>query len=308
MRVLVTGAAGYVGGHVVARLSAEGHEVTALVRSASGSPSGAGRASAWLTARARLLLRDLSEAIDPAALEGHDACVHLAVLWPETGAHPELGDVSACVRLFDALGRAGVGHVLYASSAAVHRPFAGRMTEADRIVTADAYGAAKASNEHFLHASASEHGFRASVVRPGPCVGLPADPDARPRTPRAISDIVEALREARTVRVVQGEGRQLTACTELAEVIARSLVDRSAPSPLLSVSRAMTTWAEVATRVAARLGREGLVEIAPREAPDAPTFDTTALERWLGRPLDASAALEAHLDAISALRDRDGPA
>jgi DNA-binding GntR family transcriptional regulator len=60
--------------------------------------------------------------------------------------------------------------------------------------------------------------------------------------------------------------------------------------------------------VAARLGREGLVEIAPREAPDAPTFDTTALERWLGRPLDASAALEAHLDAISALRDRDGPA
>lgn len=302
MRVLVTGAAGYLGGHVVARLCDEGHAVTALLR-------GASRASPWLAARARPLVCELSDAIDPAALEGHDACVHLAVLWPETGAHPELGELSACVRLFDALGRAGVGHVLYASSAAVHRPFAGRMTEADRIVTADVYGAAKASNEHFLHASGSEHGFRASVVRPGPCVGLPADPHAGPRTPRAISDIVEALREARTVRVVEGEGRQLTACADLAEVIAKSLVDRSAPSPLLSVSRATTTWADVATRVAARLGREGLVEITRREATDAPpSFDTTALESWLGRPLDARAALETHLDAISPSPDRDGPA
>ena len=64
--------------------------------------------SPWLAARARPLVRDLSDAIDPAALEGHDACVHLAVLWPETGAFPELGDVSACVRLFDALGVSSV--------------------------------------------------------------------------------------------------------------------------------------------------------------------------------------------------------
>ncbi|MFO0712593.1 MAG: NAD(P)-dependent oxidoreductase [Sandaracinus sp.] len=302
MRVLVTGAAGYLGGHVVARLSAEGHAITALVRSPS-------RVSPWLAARARPLVRDLSDAIDPAALEGHDACVHLAVLWPETGAFPELGDVSACVRLFDALGRAGVSHVLYASSAAVHRPFVGRMTEADRIVTADAYGAAKASAEHFLHASASEHGFRASVVRPGPCVGLPADPDARPRTPRAIGELVEALRESRAVRVIEGEGRQLTACADLAEVIGRMLSDRGAPSPLLAVSRETTVWAEIATSVATRLGKPELVDIAAREASDAlPAFDTSRLERWLGRALDASSALEAHLDAISTLRDRDGPA
>lgn len=294
MRVLVTGAAGYLGGHVVDRLVAEGHAVTALVREPS-------RVGPWLASRATPLPCDLAGELDARALEGHDACVHLAVLWPETGAFPELRDVSACVRLFDALGRAGTGHVLFVSSAAVHRPFATRMTEGDRLVTSDAYGAAKASAEHFLHASASSHGFRASVVRPGPCVGVAADPDAAPRTPHAIAALLATLREGRVVQVREGEGRQLTAASDLAETTARILVDPRAPSPLVCVDRAITTWAHVATRAAARLGLVSRVEIRARgqEHPE-PSFDTTAIERWLGRSLDSNRALECHLAALLA--------
>src|SRR5260221_10590770 len=65
MRVIVPGSHGLVGSALVARLTAEGHEVTRLVRSPSPGPG----AAAWDMERG---------IIDSGALEGHDAVVHLA--------------------------------------------------------------------------------------------------------------------------------------------------------------------------------------------------------------------------------------
>lgn len=64
MKVLVTGSHGLIGGELVADLRAGGHTVTPLVRRAAGP----GEAS-WDPA---------AGTIDAAALEGHDAAVHLA--------------------------------------------------------------------------------------------------------------------------------------------------------------------------------------------------------------------------------------
>jgi len=67
MRVLVTGAAGFLGRHVVAALGRQRHEVLRLTR---GSLDGADpRLVQWDPARGT---------VDPAALEGLDAVVHLA--------------------------------------------------------------------------------------------------------------------------------------------------------------------------------------------------------------------------------------
>src|SRR5258706_9600847 len=65
MRVIVTGSHGLVGSALVARLTAEGHAVTRLVRSPSPGPGEA----PWDIERG---------IIDVGALEGHDAAVHLA--------------------------------------------------------------------------------------------------------------------------------------------------------------------------------------------------------------------------------------
>lgn len=294
MRVIVTGAAGYLGGHVVSRLAQDGHVVTALVRDAT-------KASAWLQERARVVSCDLAEPIEPRTFEDHDACVHLAVLWPDASAQPEIDDVTASARLFDALGRASVGHVLYVSSAAVHRPFRANMRESDRLIGADAYGAAKIAGEAFLRASAATHGFRASVVRPGPCVGLAADPSAPPKTPNMILEMHRSLVEGRVVRVIEGEGRQLTACADLATTIARVLADPSAPDVLLCTDREVTTWTSIAKRLADRLSCRSLIEITAREgASTVPSFDTNLIERFLGRAIDVNDALDAHLDWLIA--------
>lgn len=298
MRVIVTGAAGYLGGHVVDRLAIEGHTITALVRDAT-------RASPWLRQRACVGSCDLAGPLTTATFEHHDACVHLAVLWPDASAQPEIDDVTASARLFDALGRASVGHVVYVSSTAVHRPFTGTMRESDRLIGADAYGAAKIAGEAFLRASAATHGFRASVVRPGPCVGLGADSNTAPKTPNAIAEMHRSLVEGRAVRVVEGEGRQLTACADLATTIGRVLTDPTAPDVLLCTDREITTWTSIAERLADRLSCRSLIEITPREgASTVPSFDTSLIERFLGRAIDVNDALDAHLDWLIASNAR----
>ena len=70
MKVIVTGSNGLVGRALVGQLLAEGHEVTTLVRSGSRSTGEEGvRPARWDPA---------ADSIDAAALEGHDAAVHLA--------------------------------------------------------------------------------------------------------------------------------------------------------------------------------------------------------------------------------------
>lgn len=70
MKVIVTGSNGLVGRTLAGQLLAEGHEVTALVRGGSrtSGPEGV-RPARWNPAEG---------GIDAAALEGHDAAVHLA--------------------------------------------------------------------------------------------------------------------------------------------------------------------------------------------------------------------------------------
>lgn len=69
MKIIVTGASGLVGSSLVPSLLGRGHEVTQLVRRKSKGATGGVREVEWQPG---------SGEIDAAALEGHDAAVHLA--------------------------------------------------------------------------------------------------------------------------------------------------------------------------------------------------------------------------------------
>jgi NADH dehydrogenase len=79
--VLVTGASGFVGSHVVPELLTAGHRVVALVRSPKAGETITGRLPAALAAGVEIRLGDvLDPASLPAALAGVDAVVHLVAL------------------------------------------------------------------------------------------------------------------------------------------------------------------------------------------------------------------------------------
>jgi NAD+-dependent farnesol dehydrogenase len=117
MKILVTGATGYLGGHVAGRLAAAGHQVLALARRGrEGSvPSGC-----------RPITGDV---LDPSsldrALEGCDALVHMAALvkmWVRDRREFDRVNVEGLVAVLRAAERRGVRRILYTSTIAALGP------------------------------------------------------------------------------------------------------------------------------------------------------------------------------------------
>lgn len=168
MKILVTGASGFVGGPVCRRLLADGHHVVAAVR----------RDDAFLPLDVEARRVD---ALGPdtdwrAALKGCDAVIHLAArahVMRDRAADPlalfRAVNRDGAVRLAEQAVAAGVGRFVFVSSIKVN----GEVTPADRPFQADdkpapvdAYGLSKAEAEAALAGIAARTGLSLAVVRP----------------------------------------------------------------------------------------------------------------------------------------------
>ena len=169
IRFFVTGGTGFIGGHLVERLVAEGHEVVALVR----SPDKAGRLREL---GVTLIAGDLSLFKELDTLPEVDVVVHLAAVVTAPSEHlyesinyAAVGDLLACIERQTWAPK----RLLFASSLAAAGPSSpGQpLGEDDPLRPIDAYGDAKARAEVLL-AGAS---FPVTAFRP-PVVFGPGDP------------------------------------------------------------------------------------------------------------------------------------
>jgi nucleoside-diphosphate-sugar epimerase len=156
MLVGVTGATGFIGGHLVRRLAAAGHEVVALGRRPDAAVAGAGRYLAW----------DLgSAAAPPQDLEHVDAVVHPAAHVLDWGPWDTFDRVTVegTRRLIDVIGPA---RLIVIGSASVYDPFRGhlraREEEAPVARYRNGYGRSKAMQERLVRARRPD----ALVLRP----------------------------------------------------------------------------------------------------------------------------------------------
>jgi len=168
--ILVTGASGFVGLGLCARLAAAGHAVKAAVRRES-------TALAALAPAIRVVrIGDIGPNTDwQAALAGVDRVVHLAArahVMRDRAADPlaeyRRVNVAGSERLAQAAAAAGVSRLIYLSSIKVngeatgHAPF----RESDAPAPLDAYGRSKWEAEQALGRIAAETGLGVSVLRP----------------------------------------------------------------------------------------------------------------------------------------------
>lgn len=169
MRVLVTGAGGFLGSHVAERLVAAGHSVRGLVRP-TNVPS-------WLAARGvELCVGDVADrGARERACRGCDVVVHAAALVTQVavadGAYAEV-NARGSEELARTAAREGVRRFVFVSSTAVHRPNTGSaLDETSPLEGTDAYGRSKAEAERRLACLADEGALEVVVVRPSRIYG-----------------------------------------------------------------------------------------------------------------------------------------
>ncbi len=187
MRIVVTGASGGIGRHVLPDLLAHGHEVTAVDRAAPGTrPPGSGGVDAGPLADTQFTADDgvrwyLGDARDEAllarAMVGADALIHLAAIpTPLLGTPREVfaTNTQATFAALEAAGTAGVRAVVIASSISLLglpygapglAPLYAPVDEAHPNIGTDAYALSKEVDEATLAMMHRRHGYQAVALR-----------------------------------------------------------------------------------------------------------------------------------------------
>jgi nucleoside-diphosphate-sugar epimerase len=163
---VVTGAAGFIGGHLTSRLVADGWRVIGMDDERTGSWKNADPE----THRVEYDLTELDEARLREALDGTEVLFHLAAeKHKQSEGRPErLLDVNvlATARLFRAAAAADARKVVFTSSLYAYGSTGpDPMVESDLPAPRTIYGASKLAGEHLLQAIAATGRLRWSVAR-----------------------------------------------------------------------------------------------------------------------------------------------
>jgi len=164
LRVLVTGATGFTGGHLARALSARGDYVRALVRDAS-------RAAGLEAAGVELCEGDL---LDPRsvgrAASGVDVVYHIAALYRQAGLREERYraiNTEAVGTVIGAAARGGAARVVHCSTVGVHGDVEHPPADEDApLAPGDVYQHTKLEGERVARTASTSTGVEVVIVRP----------------------------------------------------------------------------------------------------------------------------------------------
>jgi len=174
LRIVVTGAEGFIGSHLAEALLQAGHEVTAYVLYNSLNSSG------WLDHKdfsgknqIRVIAGDVRDADSiQAAVHGHDVVIHLAALIaiPYSYQAPRSyleTNVIGTLNVLEAARRAGVSRVVHTSTSEVYGTAQYvPIDEKHPLVGQSPYSASKIGADQLAHSYWASYGVPVSTVRP----------------------------------------------------------------------------------------------------------------------------------------------
>jgi dihydroflavonol-4-reductase len=273
VRVLVTGATGFTGGHLAARLAECGHEVRALVRNEA-------RGQALLDRGvAAMAIGDLAQPETlPGAVRGVSVVYNVAALYRQAGLPDDAYrrvNAEGVARLVEAASAAGVRRVVHCSTVGVHGDVEHPPADEDApLDPGDVYQRTKLAGERLATEAAAKTGVELTIARPTGIYG-PGD--------RRLLKLFRGV--ARRRFVMLGPGRvfyHLTYVTDVAEGLRLcGEVPQAAGRTYLLAGPEVTTLAELVDRIAGQAG----VPPRPWRLPVWPFWVAGAVCEALCKPL-----------------------
>jgi NAD dependent epimerase/dehydratase len=174
LKVLITGAEGFIGSHVSEALSATGHELTLLaLYNSFGTAGWLGNLGVPNQKDARVIMGDVRDAdFLQKAVEGHDIVIHLAALiaipysYQAPRSYVET-NVIGTMNVMEAARRAGVSRVVHTSTSEVYGTAQYvPIDEKHPLVGQSPYSASKIGADQIAHSYWSSFGVPVTTVRP----------------------------------------------------------------------------------------------------------------------------------------------
>ena len=294
MKVVVTGAAGFIGSHVCEALIAQGQQVVGVDNFDPFYPRAIKEGNLKsLRSHPAFRLVEADVARDALPMDGVAAVLHLAA---KAGVRPSLeapaayaeANVTGTARVLDAARRAGVGRVVFGSSSSVYgdatpAPFA---EDAPALEPISPYAATKRAAELLAHAFAHLYPMRIICLRFFTVFGPRQRPDL------AIHRFTDSIARGHPVRM-HGDGsseRDYTYISDCVDGVLAALARTEAAGAAGSVELLNIGGGErvrldrLIALIARALGREARIERHPDQPGDVRLTDADLhrAERALG--------------------------
>jgi dihydroflavonol-4-reductase len=165
VRVLVTGATGFTGGHLARALAARGDEVSALVRTQGPAATALARAGVTLVMGD---VRDRQALV--AAAGGVDVVYHIAAMYRQAGLDDEVYravNATAVKDVVEAAALGGVRRVVHCSTVGVHGDVEHPPADEDApLKPGDVYQVTKLEGERLARDAGARLGIEVTIARP----------------------------------------------------------------------------------------------------------------------------------------------
>jgi predicted glycosyltransferase/nucleoside-diphosphate-sugar epimerase len=278
-RAVVTGAAGFIGSHLVDALLVQGHSVVgidAFTPYYSPARKRANIAAAGANPKFDLLPADLTELALDEVLRPGDVVFHLAAQpgvrasWGQDFSIYTRHNIEATHHLLSAAQRREVRRVVFASSSSVYGDAPLPMSEDGPLHPLSPYGVSKLAAEHLCEVYGRSFGVEVVPLRFFTVYGPRQRPDM------AFHQFIEAILTGRPL-TLYGDGSQRRDFTYVADVVAVLLAaaERAQPWQPLNVGGGSAASVREAIAIMERLiGRRAVIEQRP--APPGDARDTEA--------------------------------